>query len=140
MGLDLIVVAVDEQHRATDFAVHRLTDIERGRDIARFDRLDQRRPVGSGGPIDAVLDLPGGMRFAADVADEELGKIRIVLQPIRTVEFVPAFVAVAFGLEEGGGKPRGVRRSDRRDRTGKDSRPNAPRVVCREDGGEQTAE
>ena len=32
MGLDLVVVAVDEQHRAADLAVHRLADVERGQD------------------------------------------------------------------------------------------------------------
>jgi hypothetical protein len=45
VGLDLVVVAVHDQHRATDAPVHRLADIERGRNGSRLDRLHQHRPV-----------------------------------------------------------------------------------------------
>ncbi len=45
IGLDLVVVAVDHQHRAADLAIHRLADVERRRDRARSTVLASTGPV-----------------------------------------------------------------------------------------------
>ena len=140
IGLDLVVVAVDEQHRAADPAVHLLADVECGQDRARVHRLDQRRSVGLAGPADPLLDLLGRMRLVEDVADEELREVRVILQPVVTIELVPALVAVALGREMRGVQPRIMRRSDGRDRAGENRRLHALGMVRRDDAGEQAAE
>ena len=99
IGLDLVVVAMDHQQRAADLAIHRLADVERRRDRACLHRLDQHGTGGVARPIDAVLDLLGRMRLGADVADEVLGEIGIVRQPVLAVVFVPALEPFAPGQE-----------------------------------------
>src|SRR5882724_1945911 len=63
IGLYLVVVAVDHQHGTTDFAIHRLADVERRRYCARFYGFGQYRARGISSPADAVLNLLGGVRF-----------------------------------------------------------------------------
>ena len=96
IGLDLVVVAVDHQQRAADLAIHRLADIERRRDRPRLHGLDQHRAGGLARPVDAVLDLLGRVRLGEDVADEVLGEIRIVGEPVVAVVLVPALERLAL--------------------------------------------
>src|ERR1700722_10960542 len=45
MGLDLVVVAMDRQHRTADLAIHRLADVDRSHRGALFHWLDEPRTV-----------------------------------------------------------------------------------------------
>src|SRR6185312_16726096 len=76
--LDAVVIPMDGEQRTTDLAVHRLADLERRGKAAALDRAHECRAVGVGRPGDALLDLPGRMRFRADVAYEMLGEVGIV--------------------------------------------------------------
>src|SRR5258708_36342112 len=78
MGLDLVVVAVDHQYGTVDLAIHRLGDVERGRDAPCLDGPDQHRAAGVVGPLEAILDLLGRMWRREDVFDKMLGEVRIV--------------------------------------------------------------
>ena len=99
IGLQLIVVTMDHQHRTADLAVHRLADIELRCDRPRLDDPGQHGAGGLAGPFDAVLDLPGRVRVAEDVANEELREVGIVGQPVLAVVLVPAVEILPLGRE-----------------------------------------
>ncbi len=143
MGLDLVVVAMDCQHRTADPAIHQLGDIERRHDGARFNCLDQHRAIGVAGPGDAFLDLPRRVRLGEDVPDEMLGEVGIVGQPVRAIVFVPAHWLPIGALLPGHemllrhvlvGGP------DDRRRTGQDGSLHPFRMVRGQHAGEQAAE
>ena len=138
MGLDLVVVAVQQQHRTTDLAIHRLADIERRRDSPRFHRLGQNPAGGVARPGDAVLDLLGRMRLAEDVAHEMLGEVGIVGQPMGAVELVPALEALALG-EEIPLRHVGMLGPDGRHGACRDDGLHPFGMVRGQDGGEQAA-
>ena len=99
MGLDLVVVAVDQQQWAADLAIHALAHVEVRRDRPCLDGLDQHGTLRFARPLDAVLDLPGGVRLGADVADEMLGEVGVLGEPVGAIVFVPAFEPIALGNE-----------------------------------------
>ena len=138
MRLDLVVVAVDGEQRTGDLAVHRLADVERRHDRARLDRLHQHRPVGLAGPADAVLDLLGRMRLGEDVADEVLGEVGIVDQPVRAIVLVPALELLLLRLEMLR-RHVGMRGPDQRRGAGQDGGLHPLGMMGREHAGDQAA-
>ena len=136
--LDMIVLAVDQQDRTADLAIHRLADVERRRDRPRLHRLGQHLAGGVGRPGEAVLDLLGRMRLGEDVAHEVLGEVGIVGQPMRAVELFPTFEALALG-EEMLGAHVGILGPDGRHGAGQDGGLHPFGMVRGQDGGEQAA-
>ena len=79
MGLNTVIVAVDDQQGAADLAIHRLADIECGGIVRASTVLASTAPVVSAAQRDAILDLLGRVRLGEDVANEVVGEIRIVV-------------------------------------------------------------
>ena len=68
-------------------------------DRSCFHGLGQHRAGGVARPVDAILDLLGRVRFGIDIANEMLGEIGIVRQPVLAVVFVPALEPLLLRVE-----------------------------------------
>ncbi len=134
-GLNAIVGAVNDEHRAADAAIHLLADVERRRDGARRRGVHQRRAVGLGRPFDAVLELLARVRLGKHVLEEEAREIGVVAQPVLAVVLVPALELIVPGREMGR-RHVGMARADGGGRADEDRRARALRVMRRKHRGE----
>ena len=139
MGLDVVVVAVDDQQGTADPAIHRSANIVGGRNGPRLHGLGEHGAGRIGGPGEAVLDLLGRMRLGEDVANEVIGEVRIVRHPVRAIVFVPAVESLVL-REEMLRCCVGIGRPDARRRADQDRRLHALGMIGRHHGGERAAE
>ena len=67
--------------------------------VLPLDGIDEHFATRPACPFDAILDLLGRVRFGENVADEVLGKVRIVSKPMTTIPLVPTLELRALGAE-----------------------------------------
>jgi len=96
-GRDRVVLAVDDEHGATDAPTE-------GLGLLRFEppslvRRDQGLAVGLERPADGVLDRLCRVRLREHLRHEELDEVAVVPQPLVPVVLRPAFVAVVLAVE-----------------------------------------
>src|SRR4051794_26256534 len=99
MWLDSIVVAMDHQDRAADFAIHGLARIKGRRYRPRVHRPGEDGSRSLAGPANGILDLLSRMWLGEDGADEVSREILIVREPVGVVVFVPVLELCAPGLK-----------------------------------------
>ena len=95
VGDDLVVVAVDDEHRTLNVAVGG-NCVFSAHEIGGFVGCDQHLAVGLQCPPDRIVGQLGRMRFGDASADEEVHEIRIVTQPVKLVVFGPALGGFEF--------------------------------------------
>ena len=127
---DAVVVAVDDEHGRGDPGTDGSEALELT-GLLSTRRIDQYRRWDLLAPLDAVLDLLGGVGLAEHLGEEELGEVAVVLQPVVAVVLGPAVGRVEFGIERVDGALH-VPGRERRGRPDRDEPVDALGVVGRE--------